>query len=354
MKIIENLHGKNINFLIGSGASVGAIPTLMTKWERKPGCHSSIEDILTYEKSNPEYEKIKDLVYLYYYNNIIKKSFLENLTPDEEEVLSNYKKMLEKTLKFMVRESCQKPKRVNIFTTNYDLFFEKAADEIRENNQFFFNDGSDGNIEKKLSMKNYHKKIISTGIFDDFEREIPVINLFKMHGSVSWQEIDSSITVNYKDDSHFIKSNINFEINNEIIKNYNVELYGLREKVRNKFTLIFPEKDKFEKTVFEEYYYQNLRQMSYELEKEQTALIVFGFSFADEHITKIIERALNNPQLIVYIYCYNEKSKDLIKSNIGTSTSKNNKIKYITPEDSGTINFEMFLKKLFGSDMYDE
>lgn len=302
MKVIESLHGKNINFLIGSGASVGAIPTLMTKWKNGSDYYLSVEEILTTEESNSEYNKLKDFIYAYYYNIIIKKSFLEDLDQEGKQVLSNYKNFLEKTLKFIARESCQKPKRVNIFTTNYDLFFEKAADEIRENNQFFFNDGSDGNIEKKLSMRNYHKKIISTGIFGDFEREIPVINLFKMHGSVSWQEIDGTISINYKNESEFPNTEAIKEIDNSIVKNDRPELEGIREAIREKFTLIFPEKDKFKKTVFEEYYYQNLRQMSYELEKDQAALIVFGFSFADEHITKIIERALNNPQLIIYIY----------------------------------------------------
>ena len=37
--------------------------------------------------------------------------------------------------------------------------------------------------------------------------------------------------------------------------------------------------------------------------------MTFGFSFADEHIQKIVERSLSNPTLTVYVCCFNEKEK---------------------------------------------
>ena len=63
-------------------------------------------------------------------------------------------------------------------------------------------------------------------------------------------------------------------------------------------------KNKFKNTLYQEFYYQNLRQLSYELEKQNSILIVFGFSFADEHIAEIIKRACNNPTLNIYIFCW--------------------------------------------------
>lgn len=360
MGLIEKIHGKNLNFLIGSGASVGSIPTLATDWidTRGDGRKLTIEELLLLckEEKSPEFDNLQDLIYYYYYCKILKKSFLENLEENDKAVLENYKKLLERILIFLQRESYQKPNRANIFTTNYDLFFERAADEISGKFEFFFNDGSSGNIRKKLSMKNYHKKIIHTGIFDNFDREIPVINIFKAHGSVSWKydSESSEIDVVYSNSlSAEFDEDIEIEcINEDLLKKSVPSILGYREKLREKFVLIFPEKDKFEKTLFEEYYYQNLRQLSYELEKEQSVLIVFGFSFADEHIAEMVKRSLNNPTLKVYIFCYDERSKDYIKEKLKIELLDkiNNKVEFIIPKDEGTIDFSRFLEKLFGSD----
>ncbi|WP_369944530.1 hypothetical protein [Xanthomonas medicagonis] len=67
-----------------------------------------------------------------------------------------------------------------------------------------------------------------------------------------------------------------------------------------------PTKWKFHETVFEEHYYQMLRMLSFELERENSVLITFGFSFADEHILNLVKRSLSNPQLMVFVTCFNE------------------------------------------------
>ena len=188
--MIEKLYGKNINFLIGSGASFGVIPTLSSNYKNDENKELSIEEIL--ELYTNKEDNLQNIIYLYYYHEILKKGYLEiseestELKEKYEEVFKNYQKLLENLINLLQRESYQKEKRINIFTTNYDLFFEKVADSLVGKYEFYFNDGSSGNITKKLSMKNYHKKIYHTGIFDNFDREIPIINLFKLHGSVSW------------------------------------------------------------------------------------------------------------------------------------------------------------------------
>ena len=353
--MIEKLYGKNINFLIGSGASVGTIPTLATEYE-KDGKNLSIEEILTEEKDN---ENLKNLIYLYFYQKIIKTGFLEDI--EDPIVMKNYEKFLEQLIKFMYRENYQKEKRINIFTTNYDLFFEKAIDNLIGKHEFYFNDGSAGNITRRLSMKNYHKKVYHAGNFDNFNREIPIINLFKVHGSVSWKyEYNAKqkivgINVDYQDKSieyskkFLIKKISNREIDTKIdeLKEEDInELKKLGKSIKGKFYLIFPEKDKFEKTFFEEYYYQFLRQLSYELERKNTILIVFGFSFADEHIAEMIKRAYNNPTLQIFIFCFNKESKDSILENFHLNEFPSNIIPII-PEDKGIIDFDTFLKKLF-------
>lgn len=73
----------------------------------------------------------------------------------------------------------------------------------------------------------------------------------------------------------------------------------------NKIPIVNPTKWKFYETVFEEAYYQILRHLSYELERPNSVLITFGFSFADEHILSLVQRSLSNPSLTMYVSCFN-------------------------------------------------
>ena len=364
--MIEKLYGKNINFLIGSGTSFGVIPTLSSNYINDKNEKLSIEEIL---EENKDDENLQNIIYLWYYHKILKIGYLEipkentKLIEKYKEVFKNYQKLLENLIKLLQRENYQKEKRINIFTTNYDLFFEKVADSLVGKYEFYFNDGSSGNITKKLSMKNYHKKIYHTGIFDNFDREIPIINLFKLHGSVSWKYVNYKndkpyeIKIEYYEDkdTKYIEnlieeiSNEEIDIAKEIIENNE----SLKENIKNtkkelfkEFVLIFPEKNKFEYTLYQEFYYQNLRQLSYELEKQNSILIVFGFSFADEHIAEIIKRACNNPTLNIYIFCYKKNTREEILAKLNLEKFPSN-IKIILPEDNGNIDFNVFLEKLF-------
>ena len=364
--MIEKLYGKNINFLIGSGASFGVIPTLSSKYKNEENKELSIEEILELD-TNKE-DNLQNIIYLYYYHKILKKGYLEiseestELKEKYEEVFKNYQKLLENLINLLQRETYQKEKRINIFTTNYDLFFEKVADSLVGRYEFYFNDGSSGNITKKLSMKNYHKKIYHTGIFDNFDREIPIINLFKLHGSVSWKYVNDKnnkpheIKVEYFEDKRNYPESLIEKVSNEEIdkgkekiekdKSLNEKIINIKKELFENFVLIFPEKNKFENTLYQEFYYQNLRQLSYELEKQNSILIVFGFSFADEHIAEIVKRACNNPTLNIYIFCYSLDTKNEILNNLKLEEFPNN-IKTILPEDNGNIDFKIFLKKLF-------
>lgn len=55
----------------------------------------------------------------------------------------------------------------------------------------------------------------------------------------------------------------------------------------NNLHIINPTKEKFEETLLSNVYYDLLRMYSNELEKNNTVLFVFGFSFKDEHIYSI-------------------------------------------------------------------
>ena len=85
----------------------------------------------------------------------------------------------------------------------------------------------------------------------------------------------------------------------------------------NKLQIVWPTKQKFHDTVLDEIYYAQLRRLTNQLEVRNSVLIVAGFSFADEHIRKLILRAADtNPTLKVIILCYDENSKKQIRQNL--------------------------------------
>jgi hypothetical protein len=346
----SELHDKNINFLIGSGASASYIPTLRINDDK------TYEDILT----DSDYSDIKNFIYYQYYKNILKKSFClmpkdNDSRKSRRETLGAYKELIDNIVHLINRKGANQIRRANIFTTNYDLFFENASDRLlRNSTNFIFNDGARGLKTRYLQISNFHTSTWHQGTNDLYKFEIPTINLIKMHGSVSWEKVsEEKIEINYP--NHFpkgleieldtpdiqkavelVEDNLFIKTAKESLDLSNEVELALEEfsKEYNKLAIVNPTKAKFEETVFQQHYYQSLRFLSYELEKPQTTLICFGFSFKDEHIREIISRSLSNPSLIVYVFCYRNDDKTAIKELIS-----NKKIVFIYPENDDGENF---------------
>ena len=94
-----------------------------------------------------------------------------------------------------ISNSRQTPKSANIFTTNYDLFLEKAVDRLLLNSNFVFNDGAKGYFTRELDSSNYNQVVSHKGLNDNYISEIPSISLIKPHGSVNWQEDHGKIKI---------------------------------------------------------------------------------------------------------------------------------------------------------------
>ena len=85
----------------------------------------------------------------------------------------------------------------------------------------------------------------------------------------------------------------------------------------NALQIVWPTKEKFQDTVLDEVYYAQLRRLTNQLEVRNSILIVAGFSFADEHIRKLILRAADtNPTLKVIILCFNKEAQMYIRANL--------------------------------------
>ena len=345
-KFNQILSGHNVNFLFGSGASRPAYSTLSL------GGTYTFEDIISAEKID---ENSKKVLYYFFYKNTIFPMF--DLLMDNNRIDSNaqnsiddtfkeYKNFIQKIIKFLKNESNEKPKRVNIFTTNYDLMFEKTFQYFSNRGEnCFFNDGGLGFIKRVLNADNYNLNVSKIGVLGNFKNEIPVINLIKIHGSISWYLADNNKIEVQCNTNNDIKNKIIDEIDrlkiNEINKSIlkidsTEELEKINENLLSiynassddfdkfydyykKLLIINPDKYKFYETVFNQQYYQQLRNFTYELEKENTILIVFGFSFADEHIREIVKNALSNPTLKIYVICYKEKDVEKIKEDFKTN-----------------------------------
>lgn len=282
----------NINFLIGSGASKPAINVL-------GDIEKELQNFI--EKEDEEsYFKVAEK-FLTNIWSVIDSLLKRNKNIDLYDVKlfqidltqNNYIKFISILENILIkRRTGLLPRRANIFTTNYDLFIEDAA-TTRQN--LILNDGFTHrkNIDNEYiyDSKSFYRSIYNTGNFYNYSVELPTINLIKLHGSLSW---------NKEGDDVYYKI--------PPIKPDSFENSQKQKDWVNQHALVLPRKEKFKETVLENIYYDLLRAYSNELDKEGTLLIVFGFSFADEHIELLTKKALRNTTLKLMIFAYNESS----------------------------------------------
>ena len=143
----DTIQDSNVNFLIGSGMSAPYLKTL-----------GNIEQLLTQidAKINIEHDKkiiIRASLYSEYFDGVIAKNLdiLQNQNNDTDKVLANYTSFIEKLNSIILnRKSSILSKQINIFTTNIDLFFEKAL----ENLSVEYNDGFSGRFKPRFDLSN--------------------------------------------------------------------------------------------------------------------------------------------------------------------------------------------------------
>lgn len=358
---INDIYDKNINFLIGSGASYGLFPTLALNIKDSEGKVQTIETLATlFEEKDDNYT----LLFMHYYKECIAPAMEFNIDTangiaSQKDVVDNYEKFLNTVLTILQRRKTHE-KNCNIFTTNYDGCFVHMADNILQkgNVEFIINDGARGFKRRYLQAKNFNTSMYQTGIFGNHRIDIPQVNLIHLHGSVYWYKDQENIRVDYTTNNEDRKiASVYFQEGldsySAILKDKNKTIddlpvikvdHNMKEyfwEQYNKQPIVNPTKWKFHETVFEEHYYQMLRLLSYELEKPNSVFITFGFSFADEHILNLVKRSLSNPTLQLFICCYTEEGCSTLKEHF--KAYKN--VKFIVVD--GRLDFTAFNNKVF-------
>ena len=198
--------------------------------------------------------------------------------------------------------SRQTPKSVNLFTTNYDLYIEKAVDELIGTRRFVFNDGANGYFKRVLESSNYNRVVSYKGLNANYISEIPSVSLIKPHGSMNWFEMNETIIIG----SEVAETP-------KIVKPTGVE-----------------EKDPY----LDNHYYEMLRVFQLELDKPQSVLFIIGFSFQDQHIGKMVKSALQNPEILIIAFGYLDGDEQAYLSNLNIEVNKVPKnLRIYTPKD---------------------
>lgn len=289
---------KKLNFLIGSGASAPAI-SLMSK-VGEPNKEEIEKSKKSLQSSNPDDESIrkdaKNQKLITEIKNTSKKLINNDLhTKEIENKLGEYKEFIGTICDILnFSNSRETPREANIFTTNYDLFIEKAIDEVlKEEISLVFNDGARGYFTRYLDSSNFNRTVSYEGLNNNYIDELPSLTLIKPHGSVNWEKTDIG---NNGDNKEKV-----------IIKN----------EVVDSPMVVPPTGNEGRDTFMDNHFHDMLRVFQLELDKPESVLFVLGFSFQDDHIARMIRRALRNRSLIIECFCWQDSDEKNYKENLG-------------------------------------
>ncbi|EPI27199.1 SIR2 family protein [Enterococcus faecalis] len=227
-----------------------------------------LSNVLTYENfidgTPEEIEKFKES------KDKILQLIKENTTYDFKSDIMNHGRFLK-----VLSKKIKKPNKLNIITTNYDTLFEDAGEQLN----FTFIDGftfsSTPTFDSDMFEWNLIKDIPNVKT-KELEYKSNVVNLLKIHGSLTWERSRSEKNIIRKPKQ---------TVNNPI--------------------MIFPSSNKYAQS-YEEPYFELFTKFQELLKRQNTLLITVGFSFADNHISKMITGAIkNNPGLGVLICDHN-------------------------------------------------
>lgn len=191
--------------------------------------------------------------------------------------------------------------RAHLFTLNYDTLFEQAMEMLGI--QYF--DGFTGRADARFDPSIYGLDIyypgeVSEGRVRRFDK---FVHLYKLHGSIHWQVRAGEMRARHPDLQPFKGYH---SIDDPAEKaNRLVELAGSLPAIG-----ILPTANKFVQTLAMPFAHL-FRLFQIRLASPQTFLLVLGYGFGDDHVTRIIETALMNPSLVMLVVEPNPRSKTI-------------------------------------------
>ena len=267
---------ENLCFLIGSGCSSTAIPLMKNTFKKvkEPIIKNGREDLLGNFKNSEDLEKylnwlnkaidfLKDgenashkRVRKYAQEQLIQSIDIDYRSEKALKTLDIYKKFY--NIIFKIRNKSKNP--INIFTTNYDLFNEKALESFKIN----YCNGFNGFIERVFEPSIFKQRIVDeeNRYKEKWNPLKRYVRLYKIHGSIDWIEKDDKIQ--------------------------QVQEYSGKENI-----LIYPTQAKHFETQYSPYS-ELFREMSIKLQSSNTTLIIMGYGFGDDHINNLIAQSLIN------------------------------------------------------------
>jgi hypothetical protein len=343
------LQDSHVNFLIGAGTPSAFFARL-----------GNIEEALTGLSDANASADVKALVRASIQGYFFKNVLVPNLPVMRRDVsahslLTSYALFLRTLNRILLkRHSSLLAKQVNIFTTNVDMVFEVALEILGID----YSDGFSGKIRPRFDLGDFGTLRFRMGSRYEHRSEVPVVNLYKLHGSAAWRQVQRTPR---RDDIVFdhelaLVASVNeaFEAAKphllEIANPEDVDAADLIARSASRsgvpqevadFTaaydalgIVNPDKTKFATTVLNETYYELIRRFANELEKENSVLFVHGFSFRDEHLRDLVLRAARtNPTLQVVIFCYSRTDRTAYANLLPEDEVKNGNIVYVQPAE---------------------
>ena len=190
--------------------------------------------------------------------------------------------------------------RTHLFTLNYDTLFEQALEELGI--QYF--DGFSGKTTARFDpavygLDIYYPGDVSEGRVRRFDK---FLQYYKLHGSLHWFVDDGGTYRAQHKDLSFAKKYRDSDLATKATKLQSDEYEHI-----GSFGIL-PTSQKFMKTLDMPYAHL-FRLFHARLNQPQTFLIVLGYGFRDDHVTRIIETALMNPSLVMLVVEPNSASQ---------------------------------------------
>lgn len=159
--------------------------------------------------------------------------------------------------------------RAKLFTTNYDLAFEEASRRLR----FMVIDGFSHSLDQVYDRQHFEFDVVRREANKEAPDYIPnAFQLYKLHGSADWRRVGSDVVRSRQNTNEY------------------------------RPVLIYPRSSKYQEA-FDPPYLDMMGAFQMALREPDTALIVAGFGFNDDHISSPILSAIESNLSLRLVIC---------------------------------------------------